>query len=202
MYIVCSDLEGIFVPEIWISVSDHTGIEELKLTTRDISDYNLLMRGRLALLRQHNLKLSDIREVISKLKPLPGAKEFLEWLRSQMQLIVVSDTFIEFAGPLMEQLGRPTLLCHNLTTDNEGNILDYNLRQQDAKRMVVEALQSLNYKVIAIGDSYNDISMLRRAEKAILFNPPGNVIEENSDLPVAMSYDELKEIIIQITSKT
>jgi phosphoserine / homoserine phosphotransferase len=198
MYIVCSDLEGIYVPEIWINVSNHTGIEELKLTTRDISDYNVLMRGRLALLGQHNLKLSDIQKVIAKLKPLPGAREFLYWLRSQLQLIVVSDTFLEFAGPLMEQLDNPTLLCHNLTTDKEGNILDYNLRQKDAKRKVVEALQSLNYKVIAIGDSYNDISMLRRAEKAILFNPPRNVIEENSDLMVVRSYDELKEIILQI----
>jgi len=198
MYIVCSDLEGIYVPEIWINVSNHTGIEELKLTTRDISDYNVLMRGRLALLRQHNLKLSDIQKVISKLRPLPGAKEFLDWLRSQLQLIVVSDTFLEFAGPLIEQLDRPTLLCHHLTTDKEGNILDYNLRQQDAKRMVVEALQSLNYKVIAIGDSYNDLSMLRKAEKAILFNPPRNVIEENSDLNVVKSYMELKESILRI----
>lgn len=198
MYIVCSDLEGIYAPEIWISVSNHTGIEELKLTTRDISDYNVLMRGRLALLRQHNLKLSDIQTVISKLKPLPGAKEFLDWLRSKIQLIVVSDTFIEFAGPLMEQLENPTLLCHRLTTDREGNIVDYNLRQPDAKRKVVEALQSLNYKVIAIGDSYNDLSMLRKAEKAILFNPPRNVIEENSDLTVVGSYDELKKIIIHI----
>ena len=198
MYIVCSDLEGIYVPEIWINVSNHTGIEELKLTTRDISDYNVLMRGRLALLRQYNLKLSDIQKVISKLRPLPGAKEFLDWLRSQLQLIVVSDTFLEFAGPLIEQLDRPTLLCHHLTTDKEGNILDYNLRQQDAKRMVVEALQSLNYKVIAIGDSYNDLSMLRKAEKAILFNPPRNVIEENSDLNVVKSYMELKESILRI----
>jgi phosphoserine / homoserine phosphotransferase len=199
MYIVCSDLEGIYVPEIWINVSEQTGIEELKLTTRDINDYNVLMKGRLALLRQHNLKLSDIQKVISKLRPLPGAKEFLSWLRSQMQLIVVSDTFLEFAGPLMEQLDRPTLLCHHLTTDNEGNIIDYNLRQPDAKRSVVESLQRLNYKVIAIGDSYNDISMLRKAEKAILFNPPRNVADENNDLTVVRSYDELKKILLQTT---
>ena len=199
MYIVCSDLEGIYVPEIWINVSKQTGIEKLKLTTRDINDYNVLMRGRLELLRQHKLKLSDIRKVISNLKPLPGAKEFIDWLRSEMQLIVVSDTFLEFAGPLMDQLGRPTLLCHHLTTDKEGNITDYNLRQPDAKRKVVEALQSLNYKVIAIGDSYNDISMLRTADKAILFNPPPNVAEENSDLTVVNSYSELKKILLQIT---
>jgi phosphoserine/homoserine phosphotransferase len=199
MYIVCSDLEGIYVPEIWINVSKQTGIEKLKLTTRDINDYNVLMKGRLELLRQHNLKLSDIRKVISKLKPLPGAREFLDWLRSEMQLIVVSDTFLEFAGPLMEQLGRPTLLCHHLTTDNEGNITDYNLRQPDAKRKVVEALQSLNYKVIAIGDSYNDISMLRKADIAILFNPPPNVADENRDLTVVKSYDELKKMLLKIT---
>jgi phosphoserine/homoserine phosphotransferase len=199
MYIICSDLEGIYTPEIWISVAKHTGIEELKLTTRDVNDYNVLMRGRLSLLKQHNLKLQDIQKVIQKLEPLQGAREFLDWIRSVMQLIVVSDTFIEFADPLMEKLGRPTLLCHHLTTDDEGNIIDYNLRQQDAKRKVVEALQNLNYKVIAIGDSYNDISMLRKAEKAILFRPPQNVIDENPDLPYVTGYDELKRRIIKIT---
>lgn len=198
MYIICSDLEGIYVPEIWINVSAHTGIEELKLTTRDISDYDVLMKGRLELLSRHNLKLSDIQKVISELEPLPGAREFLGWLRSRFQLIVVSDTFREFADPLMELLDRPTLMCHHLTTNSDGFITDYNLRQKDAKRMVVEALQSLNYKVIAIGDSYNDLSMLRTAEKAILFNPPQNVIDENSDLTVVRSYDELKKLIMQI----
>ena len=195
MYIICSDLEGIYTPEIWISVAKHTGIEELKLTTRDVNDYNVLMRGRLSLLKQHNLKLQDIQKVIQKLEPLQGAREFLDWIRSVMQLIIVSDTFIEFADPLMEKLGRPTLLCHHLTTDEGGNITDYNLRQQDAKRKVVEALQNLNYKVIAIGDSYNDISMLRKAEKAILFRPPQNVIDENPDLIYVTSYDDLKSII-------
>jgi len=164
MYIVCSDLEGVFVPEIWINVSKHTGIDELKLTTRDISDYNVLMKRRLELLRQHGLTLNDIQKAISLLKPLPGAQEFVDWLRTRSQLIVVSDTFIEFADPLLKQLGRPTLFCHHLTIDIAGNITNYNLRQKDAKKMVVEALQSLNYKVIAIGDSYNDISMLRKAE--------------------------------------
>jgi len=199
MYIVCSDLEGIYVPEIWINVSEYTGIKELRLTTRDVNDYNVLMRGRLSLLRQHNLKLTDIQSVIRKLEPLQGAREFLDWMRSEYQLIIVSDTFREFADPLMEKLGRPTLLCHHLTTDEEGNITDYNLRQQDAKRKVVEALQNLNYKVIAIGDSYNDISMLRKAEKAILFRPPQNVIDENPDIPCVTGYDELKRSIIEIT---
>jgi len=195
MYIVCSDLEGVFVPEIWISVSKQTGIEELKLTTRDISDYNVLMKRRLELLRQHGLTLHDVQKAISLLKPLPGALEFVQWLRTIAQLIVVSDTFIEFADPLLNQLGRPTLLCHHLTTDNADNIINYNLRQKDAKKMVVEALQGLNYKVIAIGDSYNDISMLRKAELGILYNPPQNVMDENNDLIVVKSYNEMKEII-------
>jgi phosphoserine/homoserine phosphotransferase len=195
MYIVCSDLEGVFVPEIWINVSKQTGIEELRLTTRDINDYDVLMKGRLRLLHQHNLTLHDVQNVIARLKPLPGAIEFVDWLRSCAQLIVVSDTFREFADPLMKQLGRPTLLCHHLTTDSDGKIINYNLRQKEAKKMVVEALQSLNYKVIAIGDSYNDIMMLRKAELGILYNPPQKVIDENGDLMVVKSYDELKEVI-------
>ena len=198
MYIVCSDLEGVFVPEIWINVSKQTGIDELKLTTRDISDYNVLMRQRLEILRQNGLTLHDIQKVISHLNPLPGAQEFVDWLRTRSQLIVVSDTFIEFADPLLKKLGRPTLFCHHLTTDTAGNITDYNLRQKDAKMKVVEALQSLNYKVIGIGDSYNDISMLRRAELGILYNPPQNVIDEHSDLIVVKSYNDLKEIISQL----
>jgi phosphoserine/homoserine phosphotransferase len=201
MYIVCSDLEGVFVPEIWINVSAQTGIDELKLTTRDISDYNVLMKRRLELLRQYGLTLHDVQKVISLLKPLPGALEFVDWLRTRSQLIVVSDTFIEFADPLLKQLGRPTLFCHNLTIDTAGNIINYNLRQKDAKKTVVEALQSLNYKVIAIGDSYNDISMLRRAELGILYNPPQNVIDENNDLMVVKSYNDLKEIISQLIDK-
>jgi phosphoserine/homoserine phosphotransferase len=198
MYVVCSDLEGVFVPEIWINVSKQTGIEELKLTTRDINDYNVLMTNRLALLRQHGLTLNDIRKVISLLKPLPGALEFVEWLRLRTQLIIVSDTFIEFAHPLLEKLNRPTLFCHSLTTDEAGNIINYNLRQKDAKYRVVEALQNLNFKVIAIGDSYNDISMLRKAEFGILFNPPQNVIDENNDIRVVRRYNEMKEIISHI----
>jgi phosphoserine/homoserine phosphotransferase len=178
-----------------------TGIDELKLTTRDISDYNVLMKRRLEILRQHDLNLNDIQKVISKLKPLPGARKFIDWLRTCSQLIVVSDTFIEFADPLIEQLGRPTLLCHHLTTDSSGNIVNYNLRQKDAKKKVVESLQGLNYKVIAIGDSYNDISMLRKAEVGILFNPPLSVMEENSDLMVVNSYNDLKKVISQLFDK-
>jgi phosphoserine/homoserine phosphotransferase len=198
MYVICSDLEGVFVPEIWTNVSKQTGIEELRLTTRDISDYDVLMKRRLELLLQHNLTLHDVQRVISMLKPLPGAIEFVDWLRSCAQLIVVSDTFREFADPLMKQLGRPTLFCHHLTTDSEGNITNYNLRQKDAKRKVAESLQSLNFKVIGIGDSYNDLNMLRQADLGILFNAPQNIIDDNSDLLVVNSYDALKEIIIKL----
>jgi phosphoserine / homoserine phosphotransferase len=198
MHIVCSDLEGVFVPEIWVNVSIHTGIDELKLTTRDISDYNVLMKRRLELLRKYGLTLRDVQNVISLLKPLPGALEFIDWLRSKTQLIIVSDTFSEFADPLIRQLGRPTLLCHHLTIDKEGNITDYNLRQEDAKMHVVEALQDLNYKVVAIGDSYNDISMLRKAEHAILYNPPQNVADEHKDMQVVKTYASLKRTISQL----
>jgi phosphoserine/homoserine phosphotransferase len=198
MHIVCSDLEGVFVPEIWVNVSIHTGIDELKLTTRDICDYNVLMKRRLELLRKYGLTLRDVQNVISLLKPLPGALEFIDWLRTKTQLIIVSDTFSEFADPLMRQLGRPTLFCHHLTTDNEGNIIDYNLRQDDGKKHVVEALQSLNYKVIAIGDSYNDISMLRKADHGILYNPPQNVADEHCDLKVVKTYPSLRRSITQL----
>ena len=198
MYIVCSDLEGVFVPEIWVNVSRHTGIDELKLTTRDISDYNVLMRRRLELLKKYGLTLRDVQNVISLLKPLPGALEFVDWLRSKTQLIVVSDTFTEFAEPLIRQLGRPTLLCHHLSTDKEGNIIDYNLRQADGKKHVVEAFQTLKYKVIAIGDSYNDITMLKKADYGILYNPPQNVADENPDLKVIKTYPSLKRTISQI----
>jgi phosphoserine/homoserine phosphotransferase len=195
MYIVCSDLEGVFVPEIWINVSKHTGIDELKLTTRDISDYNVLMRRRLEILRQNKLTLDDIRHVISYIKPLPGATEFIYWLRRKTQLIVVSDTYEEFAGPLMEKLGLPTLFCNHLTIDDFGTITGYNLRQENGKMKVAEALQNLSYKVIAIGDSYNDIDMLRKAEVGILYRPPQNVIDDHNDLPVVNSYDELRDLI-------
>jgi phosphoserine/homoserine phosphotransferase len=195
MYLICSDLEGVFVPEIWISVSKHTGIDELKLTTRDIADYDALMKRRLEILKQYKLTIHDIQHVISYIKPLPGATELIYWIRKQLQLILVSDTFIEFADPLIEKLGRPTLFCHSLTIDHLGCITDYNLRQPDGKKKVVEAMQSLSYKVIAIGDSYNDINMLRKAELGILFKPPPNVINDHSDLPVVNSYSELRDLI-------
>jgi len=201
MYIVCSDLEGVFTPEIWISVAKHTGIDELKLTTRDISDYNVLMRRRLEILRNNNLTLHVIQHVIAHLKPLHGAMEFITWLKKRTQLVVVSDTFVEFANPLIEKLGHPTLFCNHLTVDHLGNIVNYHLRQENGKMKVVEALQNLNYKVIAVGDSYNDINMLRKAESGLLYRPPHNVINDNSDLPIVNSYDELKGLITGLLEK-
>jgi phosphoserine/homoserine phosphotransferase len=198
MFIVCSDLEGIFTPEIWINVAEITGIEELRLTTRDISDYDVLMKKRLAILDEHHLKLADIQAVIAKMEPVEGALEFLNWLRTIVPLIIVSDTYVEFAGPLMEQLGRPTLFCNTLSVSGDGAISDYNLRQPDGKKKVALALKSLNYEVIAVGDSYNDITMLKAADHAILYRPPDNVKAEFSRFPTAYNYAELKAQLLRI----
>ena len=201
MFIVCSDLEGIFTPEIWINFAEITGIEELRLTTRDISDYNVLMKRRLAILEENNFKLDDIQAVIRKMEPIEGALDFLNWLRSIVEVIIVSDTFVEFAGPLMEKLNRPTLFCNTLAVNGNGAIADYILRQQDGKKKVALALKSLNYRVIAVGDSYNDITMLQAADHAILYRPPDNVKQEYSDFPVAVNYGELKERLLAIMNK-
>ena len=198
MNIVCSDLEGVFVPEIWINVAEKTGIEELRLTTRDISDYDVLMKRRLAILDENNLKINDIKAVIATMNPLEGAAEFLNWLRSRTQVIVVSDTFDQFARPLMEKLGWPTLFCHTLSIAPDGFITDYILRQKDAKREAVISLKSLNYNTVALGDSYNDITMLKEADNGILFNPPDNVKNEYPEFPITFSYDELRSIIEKI----
>jgi len=195
MYIICTDLEGVLVPEVWINVARWTGIDELKLTTRDINDYNALMKRRLEILHQHSITISDIQKVISLLELMPGALEFINWLHGKAQMIVVSDTFREFADPLLEKMGWPVLFCHHLTIDKDGIITNYNLRQPEAKMRVVEAIQNLNFKVIAVGDSYNDISMLRKAEKGVLFKPPQNVIDDNKDLAVVNSFLSLKKII-------
>ena len=200
MHIVCSDLEGVFVPEIWINVAEKTGIEELRLTTRDISDYDVLMKKRLSILDAQGMTLKDITDVIETMEPLEGAREFLDWLRPRVQLIVVSDTYAEFAGPLMKKLGWPTLFCHNLTLDAAGAIAGYNLRQTDSKKKAVQALKSLNYSTIAMGDSYNDISMLKAAHTGILFRPPENVVEEFPEFPVTHTYDELKAALSGILS--
>jgi len=200
MNIVCSDLEGVFVPEIWINVAEKTGIEELRLTTRDISDYDVLMKRRLAILDENNLKIDDIKAVIATMTPLDGAMEFLNWIRSRMQIIIVSDTFDQFARPLMEKLGWPTLFCHTLSIAPDGFISDYVLRQKDGKREAVISLKNLNYNTIAVGDSYNDITMLKEADNGILFNPPDNVKNEFPEFPVTFSYEALKSIIEKILS--
>ena len=198
MFIVCSDLEGIFTPEIWINFAEITGIEELRLTTRDISDYNVLMKRRLAILKENGLTLDDIQNVIRKMEPVEGALAFLNWLRSLVEVIIVSDTYVEFAGPLMKKLERPTLFCNTLSVNTEGAITGYNLRQQDGKKKVALALKSLNYKVIAIGDSYNDITMLEAADYAILYRPPDNVLKEYDKFPAAFNYEALKEKLLYI----
>jgi len=195
MFVVCSDLEGVFVPEVWINVAKITGIEELRLTTRDIRDYDELMQHRLKVLDKHGLTIHDIQEVISKIKPLDGALEFTKWLREVTRLVIVSDTFVEFADPLMAQLERPFLLCHSLEVDEKGRITDYKLRQPDPKRKTVEAFRSLEYKVVAFGDSYNDITMLQSADVGILFCPPQNVIDDYPELPVARNYEELRALL-------
>ena len=194
-------MEGIFTPEIWINVARITGIKELRLTTRDISDYDVLMKKRLAILKQNELKLQDIQAVIAQMKPLDGAQDFLNWLRSKLQVIIVSDTYVEFAGPLLEKLGQPTLFCNTLSVEADGTISGYNLRQKDGKQKVATALTNLNYKVIAIGDSYNDITMLKAAESAILYCPPDNIKEEYSEFPVTRTYDELKQVIKKIIER-
>jgi len=195
MFIVCSDLEGVFVPEVWINVAEKTGIEALRRTTRDEPDYDKLMHYRMKILDEYGLKLHDIQNVIAQIKPLPGALEFIAWMKERTQLIVVSDTFIQFADPLMKQLGRPTLFCHTLIMDEANRITGYKLRQKDPKRKTVEALQSLTYQVIAMGDSYNDTSMLTQADVGILFNPPQNVIDDFPQFPVTCDYEQVKEII-------
>ncbi len=195
MRIVCLDLEGVLVPEIWINVAEKTGIEELRLTTRDIPDYDVLMRKRLGILDQHQLKLPAIQEVIGGMQPLEGAKAFLDELRCEYQVIILSDTFQEFAAPLMRQLGWPTLFCNTLEVEKDGRISGYCLRQQDGKRKAVEALISLNMQIVAAGDSYNDISMLQSAHAGVLFCPPENIIAEYPELPLATDYAQLKSEI-------
>jgi phosphoserine/homoserine phosphotransferase len=196
MNVVCCDLEGVWVPEVWINVAKKTGIDKLKLTTRDIKDYDELMNYRLKILDEHDLKLKDIQDVISTIKPLEGALEMIKWLQSVTRLIVVSDTFIQFADPLMRQLDYPTLFCHNLIVDENDRITGYKLRQKDPKQQVVKALKSLNYEVIAFGDSYNDVSMLLEADKAFLYRPPQNVIDDYPQLPVANDYAGMKELLV------
>jgi phosphoserine/homoserine phosphotransferase len=191
--IAALDLEGVLVPEIWIAFAEKTGISELRATTRDIPDYDVLMKQRLRILDEHKLGLPDIQDVIAGIKPLDGALDFVNWLRDRFQVVILSDTFYEFAMPLMKQLGYPALLCHKLETDDKGRVVNYRLRQANPKRQAVVALKSLYYRVIATGDSYNDTTMLAEADAGILFHAPDNVIREFPQFPAVHTYDDLKK---------
>ncbi|MFK7863997.1 MAG: bifunctional phosphoserine phosphatase/homoserine phosphotransferase ThrH [Pseudohongiellaceae bacterium] len=201
MEIAALDLEGVLVPEIWIDFAEKTGIAELKATTRDIPDYDVLMRQRLDLLNQNGLGLPDIQAVIATMKPLEGAPEFVDWLRERFQVVILSDTFYEFSQPLMAQLGFPTLFCHRLIADADGKIVDYKLRQKDPKRQSVKAFHQLNFRVIASGDSYNDTTMLSEADAGILFRAPANVIEEFPQYPAVTAYEELKKQFLAASNR-
>lgn len=191
--IVCLDLEGVLVPEIWINVAIKTGIEALKVTTREVPDYGALMTRRLGILDQHKLKLADIQAVIEGMGPLEGAPELLGWLRERTQFIILSDTFYEFASPLMRQLNYPTLFCNQLEVDRHGRIVNYELRQPNQKKLAVAALKSLNFRVLASGDAYNDTAMLGEAHAGFFFRPPEQVAAEFPQFPVTHTYTELKE---------
>ena len=199
--IACLDLEGVLIPEIWINVADRTGIAALRRTTRDEPDYDKLMRGRIEILDQHKLTLGDIQDVIAGMDPLPGAGDFLAWLKSRAQVIILSDTFYEFADPLMRQLARPTLLCHRLVIDDQGFVRDYRLRQPDQKRAAVNALRSLNYQVIAVGDSFNDIGMLEAAHAGFFIHPPPTIPPRFPQFTVTNSYAELLAQIEQASAR-
>ena len=195
MQVVCLDLEGVLIPEIWIAFSERTGIPEFRRTTRDEPDYDKLMRFRIGLLEQHGLKLADIQAVIGGMAPMEGAKAFLDDLRTRYQVIILSDTFYEFADPMMRQLGRPTLFCHKLVIDDAGYVRDYKLRQPNQKAQAVNALKSLNFQVIAAGDSYNDTGMLAAADAGFFIHPPESIVPQFPQFPVNRSYAELRASI-------
>ncbi|GAB6053347.1 bifunctional phosphoserine phosphatase/homoserine phosphotransferase ThrH [Magnetospira thiophila] len=195
MRIVCLDLEGVLVPEVWINFAERTGIAELRRTTRDEPDYDVLMRGRLKILDAHGLKMPDIEQVIDAMGPLDGARAFIDSLRETYQVVILSDTFQEFAKPLMRQLGWPTLFCHSLEIAEDGRVADYHLRLKDHKREAVKAFRALNFQVVAAGDSYNDTTMLGAAHQGILFHAPDNVIAEFPQFPAVHTYDDLRATI-------
>ena len=195
MEVVCLDLEGVLVPEIWIAFAEKTGIEKLRLTTRDVPDYDVLMKGRLDILREHGLKLADIQSVISSIEPLEGAKEFLDELRSVTQVVILSDTFREFASPLMRKLAWPTIFCNSLVVDDDGNITGYTLRQNDGKRKAIEHLQAMGFRCFAAGDSYNDLTMIKTADSGSLFRAPENILEEYPELHLSTTYDDFLKTI-------
>jgi phosphoserine/homoserine phosphotransferase len=192
VHILCLDLEGVLIPEIWIGVAERTGIDALRLTTRDVPDYDELMRGRLALLDEHGLGIDDIQAVIAELEPLSGARDFLDWARTHLQVAILSDTYYEFARPFMAQLGWPLLLCHRLSIDDDGRVVDYHIRQPDPKRAAVRAFHELRYRVVAAGDSFNDTSMLEEADAGIFFRAPRNVVEHFPQFEATETYDELR----------
>ncbi|MDE0766821.1 MAG: bifunctional phosphoserine phosphatase/homoserine phosphotransferase ThrH [Opitutaceae bacterium] len=199
MTIACLDLEGVLIPEIWINLAEKTGIDELKLTTRDIADYDELMAKRLEILDRNGLTLKDIEEVVSSMDPLEGAPAFLEWLQNQVEVIILSDTFREFAMPLIAKLGNPTMFCHSLSVDPEtSRIKDYVLRQKNQKRKAVIALKGLNFRVLSMGDSYNDLSMLEEADSGIFFKPTTKITEERPEFPVTQNYEELKDHLCSV----
>lgn len=201
MHVVCLDLEGVLVPEIWIGLAEKTGLESLRATTRDIPDYDQLMRQRLAELDKRNIRFEEIKSVAEALEPLDGAREFLDWLRARFQVIILSDTFYELAGALMRKLGWPTLFCNRLEIDDSGRIWGYHLRQEHPKREAVRALKSLNYRVLAAGDSYNDLTMLAEADAGVLFRPPENVIRDAPGFFVTRDYAGLSKALIAASEK-
>jgi phosphoserine/homoserine phosphotransferase len=201
LQIVCLDLEGVLVPEIWIEFSERTGIPELARTTRDEPDYDKLMRGRIEILAQKRLGLPDIQKVIEGMQPLAGAREFVDWLRGYCQVVILSDTYYQFAAPLMRQLGYPTLFCHELVVDDSGRVREYRLRLRDQKRASVLAFRELGFNTIAAGDSYNDTSMLAAAHAGILFRPPAKVAAEFPQFPTTQTYDALRDEILKASSR-
>ncbi|MEY4642626.1 MAG: putative homoserine kinase [Pseudomonadota bacterium] len=202
MDIVCLDLEGVLIPEIWIKFAEKTGIAELRVTTREVADYDLLMKQRIRILAEHKLGLKEIQNVVATVEPLPGAVAFMQWLRQHFQVAILSDTYYEFVMPLIRQLGSPMLLCHKLEVDSQGRVVDYILRQKDPKRQAVKAFHALNYRVFAAGDSYNDTSMLAEADAGFLFHAPDNVIAEFPQFPAMHTYEELKEVLLRSSQRT
>ena len=195
MYVVCFDLEGVFTPEIWISVAEATKIDELKLTTREEPDYDKLMKKRIELLRRNGINLKRIQEIVSKMELLPGAEKFMNWIRSVAQVAVITDNYKEFLMPILKKLGYPLCFHHQLEVDENGSIVNYHLTTKDMKRKAVQFFRDMNYKVIAVGDSYNDIDMLKAAEQGILFKPPQKITEEFPEFPVVNNYADFKAIL-------
>lgn len=195
MNILCLDLEGVLVPEVWINVANATGVDEFRLTTRDVADYDVLMKHRLQMLDKHHLRLGDIEKIIDSMEPLPGAPEFVDWLGEHYQLAILSDTYYEFATPMMHKLGWPMLLCHRLKVDAEGRISGYHLRQKDPKRQAVKAFKALNFKTVAAGDSYNDTTMLEEADIGAFFRPSDEVAAKFPQYPIISDYEEFRTFL-------